>query len=162
MSRLLENPKPPKLTIVVKKQISYLELMYLLSNAFDGGSAYWAKIDGMFGPEIPPLWVQRDDGLGGWDRLYWLPFTDTGEVIIAEKDDDDDDWGGPPLNPRQLTAGNVARPAYSLNIQTITKGLQIMADQYPRHFNNFLDDNADAETGDVFLQCCLFGKLVYG
>jgi len=37
-----------------------------------------------------------------------------------------------------------------------------MAEKYPRHFHNFLEENDDAETGDVFIQCCLFGEIVYG
>ena len=39
---------------------------------------------------------------------------------------------------------------------------QIMADKFPRHFANILNENDDAETGDVFLQCCLWGDIVYG
>lgn len=41
-----------------------------------------------------------------------------------------------------------------------------LAERY--HFDDFssfaeiLDDNADANTGDVFLQCCLFGDVIYG
>jgi hypothetical protein len=44
----------------------------------------------------------------------------------------------------------------------MAKGLQVMAEKYPVHFNNFDSDNFDAETGDVFLQCSLFGEIVYG
>jgi hypothetical protein len=37
-----------------------------------------------------------------------------------------------------------------------------MQEQYPRHFSNFISENYDAETGDVFLQCCLLGKVKFG
>jgi hypothetical protein len=49
-----------------------------------------------------------------------------------------------------------------LDMGTIRHGLQVMANQYPRHWNNFINDNEDADTGDVFLQCCLWGEVVLG
>ena len=42
------------------------------------------------------------------------------------------------------------------------KGSQIMANKYTWHFDNFINDNADAETGDVFLQCSVLGDIVFG
>jgi hypothetical protein len=33
---------------------------------------------------------------------------------------------------------------------------------HPRHFQALLTGNADAETGDVFLQLCVFGEVIYG
>ena len=50
----------------------------------------------------------------------------------------------------------------SLNLQKIKKGLTIMAKKYPSHFADFIKEDYDNETGDVFLQCCLFGKVIYG
>jgi hypothetical protein len=32
----------------------------------------------------------------------------------------------------------------------------------PRHFADVLNENDDAGTGDVFLQCCLFGEIIFG
>lgn len=42
------------------------------------------------------------------------------------------------------------------------QALQLMASTCPSHFKDFIEDNDDAETGDVFLQLCCFGELVYG
>ena len=44
----------------------------------------------------------------------------------------------------------------------ILRGLKIMAEKYPKHFADFMTGNDDAITGDVFLQCCLLGEIVYG
>lgn len=44
----------------------------------------------------------------------------------------------------------------------LAKGLQIMAEKYPRHFADFLSENGDATTGDVFFQCVVFGDAIYG
>ena len=49
-----------------------------------------------------------------------------------------------------------------INLDTIRKGLALMAKDSPRHMSDFLDENEDAITGDVFLQYVLFGKLIYG
>jgi hypothetical protein len=46
--------------------------------------------------------------------------------------------------------------------EQIEAGLKIMADKYPRHFSAILEDAADAETADVFVQCCALGEIVYG
>jgi len=44
----------------------------------------------------------------------------------------------------------------------IERGLLAMMTKAPRHFGNWLAEREDAETGDVFVQCCLFGEIVYG
>jgi len=38
----------------------------------------------------------------------------------------------------------------------------VMAKKEPRHFADFLKEDYDETTGDVFLQCCLFGEVIYG
>jgi hypothetical protein len=54
----------------------------------------------------------------------------------------------------------------TINIKSIHKGLQVMADKYPWHFKNVVSDNPDAcpdgETADVFIQCCAFGEIIFG
>lgn len=49
-----------------------------------------------------------------------------------------------------------------LDIKKIKKGLTVMAKKEPRHFADFISEDYDQTTGDVFLQCCLFGKVIYG
>ncbi len=51
---------------------------------------------------------------------------------------------------------------YMLDLQSIQDGLQLMADKHIRHFSDFIAENDDAITGDVFLQCCLFKDVIYG
>lgn len=50
----------------------------------------------------------------------------------------------------------------SLDMSTIESGLHLMAKKFPRHFTDFINENDDACTGDVFLQCCLFDDVIYG
>jgi len=49
-----------------------------------------------------------------------------------------------------------------LDRDRIKHGLQVMAQKYPEHFNDFISENEDADTGDVFIQCCTFGEITYG
>ena len=51
---------------------------------------------------------------------------------------------------------------HTLNLAKIKKGLTVMAKKFPEHFGDFHSGNYDMNTGDVFLQCCLFGDVIYG
>lgn len=51
---------------------------------------------------------------------------------------------------------------YSISWNTIQTGLKIMQRDYPRHWADLINDNMDADTADVFLQCVCFGEIVYG
>ena len=52
--------------------------------------------------------------------------------------------------------------AHILNLKKIKEGLTAMAKKEPKHFADFIAEDYDQTTGDVFLQCCLFGKVIYG
>ncbi len=49
-----------------------------------------------------------------------------------------------------------------LNLEMMQDGAKIMKEKYPRHYKDAIDENEDAGTGDVFLQCALFGEVIYG
>jgi hypothetical protein len=49
-----------------------------------------------------------------------------------------------------------------LNRAALEKGLQIMQEKYPQHWADFIKENDDAITADVFVQCCVFGDIIYG
>ncbi len=48
-----------------------------------------------------------------------------------------------------------------LDLQSVTRGLDALATKYPRHFADFLAAAEDRITGSIFLQCCLFGEIVF-
>ena len=50
---------------------------------------------------------------------------------------------------------------FELRLDLIAGGLEVLATYYPRHFADLVNENADPITADVFLQCCLFGELLY-
>jgi hypothetical protein len=54
------------------------------------------------------------------------------------------------------------RARHEVSREMIDLALQAFATQEPRHFADWLAENDDAETADVFLQLCVFGKTIYG
>jgi hypothetical protein len=120
--------------VEMTKEIDEQDISDLLCNAFEGGSNYWYTIKEFGNP----------DNMKCEYRHLELPMSENGYLMIGTNDDGDGD-----------------KPA-CLDRTALAKGLQIMSDKYSVHFQNFIMDNADAETGDVFLQCCLFGDIVYG
>lgn len=53
--------------------------------------------------------------------------------------------------------------SFVLDRAALARGLAAMAAQYPRRFGDLLtDDRSDEQVADVLLQCCLFGRLVFG
>jgi hypothetical protein len=51
---------------------------------------------------------------------------------------------------------------YKLDRPALERGLQVMADKHPASFGRFMNDDYDSTTGDIFIQCCLFGEMKYG
>jgi hypothetical protein len=55
-----------------------------------------------------------------------------------------------------------AQGRWRLDLDAIGRGLCVMAKHHPRHFGNLLANTGNTEAADVFVQCCLFGKIVFG
>lgn len=75
--------------------------------------------------------------------IYDLPFTNKGFIVISDQE-------------------NKKKKKYTLDKAALQFGLEVMSSKYQQHFSDVIDENDDATTGDVFLQCCLFGEVIYG
>lgn len=123
----------------VQKEVSRKDVLNLIVTALEGGSNYWYEITEVIEPiEIEPT----GDEFMDTHRIYKAPINKGGALKIA--DNEDETYNG------------------LLNIESIQKGLQLMAEQYPNHFNDFVKEEYDAETADVFLQLAVFGEIVFG
>lgn len=111
------------------------DLKSLLCSAFEGGSNYW--IDSVELSKKPSK---------SYDWLHEVPFDTKGELKIALSKEG---------------KGSLIE-FHFLNLSKIQKGIEIMHNKYPRHYADFISENADAITADVFLQCCLFGETIFG
>ena len=124
-------------TIRITQEIPYERIQDLLCNALEGGSNYWYQIDNFLYPH-----GETKKSLNIEFQHLELPFKG-GTIVFNDLED-----------PK--------REKTYLTLATIAQGLQIMADKFPHHFSDFLKEDDDATTGDVFLQCCLFKDIIYG
>lgn len=108
----------------------------LLCCAFEGGSNYWYDITGYNYPE-----GETSESLGIEFTYLQLPLKG-GSVTICD-----------------IETGEFLGV---VNRDRVQQGLEIMSQKYPKHFNDFIEENEDADTGDVFLQCVVLGEVVYG
>jgi hypothetical protein len=135
--------------IEVTTQVTTERLRGLLCGALEGGSNYWYVIvgyqqwDGNKYVDIP-----RDE-LPEFPHIT-LPFQRDRAIVLSDLEDSD------------FEARSIDENTYLLGLNQITSGAKAMAAQYPRHWADFIAENDDADTSDVFLQCCIFGTVVYG
>lgn len=115
-------------------------LFSLFASALEGGSNYWYMI------QKSERSTKKDyDGNIDYDGEAAYPFKG-GALYI-----DDSQADSPTMKkPKKITRAS---------LQT---GLGIMAREYPKHFADLIEDNEDCITGDVFLQCCVLGEVIYG
>ena len=122
--------------------MSFLRVAYLLCSALEGGSNYWAEIKSAKKPKEFSFILDAD--LGGEDPepcILDYPFNG-GSITFADSEGD--------------------MPDSVLDLEAIGKGLQVMATNYSGHWQDVINEKEDAATGDVFLQCCLYGEIIFG
>lgn len=51
---------------------------------------------------------------------------------------------------------------HELNLEKIKEAIVLMRTKYNRHYRDWVSQNDDAATSDVFLQLCLFKDVIFG
>lgn len=51
---------------------------------------------------------------------------------------------------------------YKVYSTAIIRALHLMAEKFPKLFDDVLNENGDADDGDIFLQLCVFEDVIYG
>lgn len=124
----------------------------LLCCALEGGSNYWYHIEKFIRPAQLAFLSDADQAKAmkrepqTFKHLDY-PLNAGGALVISDRD-------RPEMGDKCRTE--------RLDLSTVERGMTIFLSKYPRHFADFMAENEDACTGDVFLQCCLFGEAVYG
>lgn len=132
-------------TVRVTSAISIARCGNLLCSAFEGGSNYWYMIESFHAPRR----FDRHTMSGKIFKHIDYPTNPGGYLVLSASCDGE----------AYLHNGD---SKWRLDIAALQRGLQVMHDKYPSHYADFLAENDDAITGDVFLQCCLFGETVFG
>lgn len=129
-------------TVTVKQEIHIQRLVDLLVTAFDGNmTGQWAQAD-VYMPDEPDWSWSPDPSYWDGIRKIYVAAACGGHVDIIDMEDDE--------------------KRHRLDLDALRKGIQIMAEKCPRHFADFMNQNDDSITGDVFVQCCIFGEIIYG
>jgi hypothetical protein len=134
---------------VVAPGITRQRMFDLICCGFEGGVGYWCQIMDYENPDQIKVTYKHNE----------LPLTEKGAVLCQEFEDG---YGGQDDEGYWLGEDGNRLEVLKLDQAAYKRGLEIMSEKYPRHFRNFLDENEDAETGDVFVQCALLGEIVYG
>lgn len=109
-----------------------------LCSGLEGGSGYWARIADYTKPSEMSFRIDEGEVF----RHIDYPMNEGGAITLLDMEDD--------------------RKSYRLDLPALKRGAAIMAVKYPRHFSDMVNEGGDAITGDVLIQCAVFGELVYG
>lgn len=120
----------------------------LLVSAFEGGSNYWYRIES---EKLPTGTKKADFKEGGrmqpegeyyhWSQL--IPTYPGGQLVI-----------------RDISEGE--GETHVLDLAALRRGWLLLKKKYPESYKRVLEENYDANDGDLFLQLALFGELVFG
>lgn len=147
--------------LIIPTAVPLSRLWDMLTTAFEGGSNYWIK------------WAHKKPG-EDWDKLPGGAYTYTQDVpflggtLLIELIEDP----GPKIRELgkmveiESSEGRVLKGrVWELDYEALQRGAKVMAGlkhgEGGHHWPNFLNQRDDAETGDVYLQCCLFGEIVF-
>lgn len=127
-------------TVTMKKDVTVEQVADLICCGMEGGIGYWCAISGYVDPSPRPEKSLMMKGEKPFKHNEW-PLYEGGAVLLEIEDEE---------------------KTVKLDKAALKSGLELMPKVAPRHWQDFIDDNTDAETGDVFIQLCVLGEVVYG
>ena len=132
-------------TVVMKKELTVKDVAGLICTGMEGGIGYWCAISGYIDPSpVPEHTIMGFDGETPPFRHNEWALYDGGAVLLDIEDDGEE--------PKTVRLDKAA----------LKRGLELMPKVAPRHWQDFINENDDATTGDVFIQLCVLGEVVYG
>ncbi len=120
----------------------------LLCSALEGGSNYWYQISGHDMPHDLSYADFRKGGKFTNPAEYWHP----DEIF--------------PVTPGCASLikapGDYDKFGVWVNLAAFEHAMELLAEKFPKQAALVIDDEDDAETGDIFLQLAVFGEVIYG
>jgi hypothetical protein len=124
----------------IEKTFTNDHIAELLCTAFEGGiTDTWCRVVKKTKPKVEAEF--KTDMLWNEYELYSFPLGLAGSIKLLD---------------------TYENKKYVLNRAAIQRRIEAMAKKHPYQFGLFVEDEGDAITADVFLQCCLFGEEIYG
>tara|TARA_R110001599_G_scaffold87155_1_gene232918 strand:+ start:210 stop:629 length:420 start_codon:yes stop_codon:yes gene_type:complete len=139
----MENTENEML-IAVEYVIDYDGFESLIVTALEGGINYWANIEDGSYKKINDWSEANKKGHEPFSVRFAQYIWSGGTVVISDSEGEEFD-----------------DPIGEISLESIKKGWQLFSQQR-HHFSDFLDNNTDAITADVWFQCCSLGDVVYG
>lgn len=143
----IRDPNDAGFSFQVLENVDPNDIVNLLCTAFDGPCVtYWANSADVILPEgfdvhkIP--WLKDPDEWAKVRKCYIAPLVEGGAVILHDNEEEG--------------------KTYRLDLPAIVRGIEIMSTRFKQHWADFRNENDDAITGDVFVQCCVMGDVVFG
>jgi hypothetical protein len=134
-----ETLKAKMMQFDIPIQIEEDTIESLIVSALEGGSNYWYMVTGLCDPN---------------EKRQKSKFTYLSDYVMKGQ--------GLFINDSVYETDKSKQRYGVLDLNTIRTGMVVIAQKYPHHFKDILSGDCDATTGDVFLQCCVFGELIYG
>lgn len=131
-----QGMKTRKPVMKVELEFSNDYIANVICSGIEGGIGYWCKsVDYTMLGEIDALMVRYHQPLyaGGYIRF-------------------------------ELREAHEGKTLYTMRKNNVEDALRVILEKYPHHFGACVadGDSQDAMTGDVLIQCALFGEIVYG
>lgn len=126
----------------IEIEISQEKIRNLIITALEGGSNYWYFL----GDDAVALIKEKSPNglIIALSERMGMAIENGAEIPITDLEDE------------MEVLGNIS-------MESIKKGLSLMASQQPEQFGNLQSENNwDAETADVFFQYAVMGELVFG
>lgn len=141
--------------IEVKKVISERDMKGAICTATEGGDMRtWVKVatyrlrDDLSIEDFCDGGKMQDPN-NYWNWVQLVPLVE-GCALVLELHEKTECWDGE------------ERDSFDLDLAALRRGAQVMSDDYPAYFHELFEDGGDAVSGDLFIQCCVFGEAVYG
>ena len=117
-------------------EISDEQIEELLVSAFEGGCNYWMAIKCMYNK----IDARKEPYM---PSAIMTVMSENGVLEIEVLEDKN-------------------KPRLMLTKFKLHDGLRIMANKHHQYFADILINDTDTTTADVFIQCALFGDIIYG
>jgi len=124
----------------MKVQIEVTDQMIadVLTSGLEGGVGYWSQIQKHIKPKSLDFRIDKEHVFEHID----FPMNKGGAIVLKDLE---------------------SNKNYTLTLPKLRRAVKLMASgKYKHHFNDMINENSDAITGDVLIQLAVLGDVIYG